>query len=145
MAIHWHIDGEWEIPDSPKLKSLANQVVRGEKLTRPIELIFAGNALVRQLNRDHRKLDKVTDVLSFVYDEADLLGEIYIAVPQVKSQAPRWKNSFKNELRRVVVHGLLHLAGYDHHTPGERKIMREREEFYLKPPRKSPRTSKKPS
>jgi probable rRNA maturation factor len=132
MAVQIHIDGDWEIPDLPGLKKLIRQVSKGEKMTRAVELVLTGNPLVRQLNREHRGLDKVTDVLSFVYDETDLLGEIYVALPQVKSQAPRWKNSYKNELRRVVVHGLLHLAGYDHHTLPDRKVMRGREDFYLK-------------
>jgi probable rRNA maturation factor len=137
MAVKILFDGEWDLPDGVGLKTLIRQVVKGEKLKSPIHLILAGNALVRELNRTHRGLDRVTDVLSFVYDEVDLLGEIYVALPQVKKQAPRWKNSYKNELERVVVHGLLHLAGYDHHTLPERKLMREREDFYLKARSKS--------
>lgn len=96
-----------------------------------VNLVFCSNEHVRELNRRFRKLDKVTDVLSFVYSEPDVFGEVYIATLQAKSQAPRWKNTFYQELRRLVVHGSLHLAGYDHMESGERKRMRAREEAYL--------------
>jgi probable rRNA maturation factor len=131
MAVFIHIESGFELPGLVSLKSLIKRVAKGEGLKASINLIFCDDPLVRQLNRDHRGLDKVTDVLSFNYDEDDLLGEIYVAVPQTERQAPRWKNSFENELRRVVVHGLLHLAGHDHHAPGERKAMRAREDHYL--------------
>lgn len=135
MAVTIHIEKPFALPNPTALKSLIRQVVRGEGklLKAPINLIFGDDTLVRQLNREHRGLDKVTDVLSFHYGESDLLGEIYVAMPQTQRQAPRWKNNFENELSRVVVHGLLHLAGYDHHAPGERAIMRAREDHYLKP------------
>jgi probable rRNA maturation factor len=96
-----------------------------------VNLVFCDNAMVRELNKRYRKLDKVTDVLSFIYSEPDVLGEIYIATPQAKAQAPRWKNSYYDELRRLVVHGSLHLAGFDHMKAPERKAMRAREEAYL--------------
>jgi len=84
----------------------------------------------RKLNCYYRKLDKVTDVLSFVWNEPNFLGEIYIAEGQVKRQAPLYGNSYYKELKRVLVHGLLHICGYDHHSKAERKIMREKERFY---------------
>ena len=83
------------------------------------------------MNRDFRGLDKVTDVLSFEWHCEGILGEIYIAEAQVRKQAPRYDNSFKAELRRMLVHGILHLCGYDHMKPVDRKKMRAREEEIL--------------
>jgi probable rRNA maturation factor len=145
MAVTLHLEKPFTLPNPVALKSLIRRVVRGEGklLKAPINLVLGDDALVRQLNREHRGLDKVTDVLSFHYGESDLLGEIYVALPQTQRQAPRWKNSFENELNRVVVHGLLHLAGYDHHAPGERAIMRAREDHYLQTPEKKPLKSAK--
>jgi probable rRNA maturation factor len=60
-----------------------------------------------------------------------MLGEIYIARDQVKRQAPEYGNSFFAEMKRVIVHGLLHLSGYDHMKAAERKIMRARECEFL--------------
>jgi probable rRNA maturation factor len=114
---------------------LCGKVLRTE-LPKPrqrgsVNLVFCDNALVRELNNRYRKLDKVTDVLSFIYSEPDVFGEIYIATPKAKSQAPRWNNSYYAELRRLVVHGSLHLAGFDHIKAPDRVVMRGREEAYL--------------
>jgi len=137
MGVHFTVDGPFVLPGRPALKRLAEKVVKAENLIPPIDIVFCGDEWVRELNKTHRRLDKVTDVLSFHYGESDLLGEIYIALPQTRRQAPRWKNSYEKELRRVMVHGLLHLAGYDHATASERKSMRLREDFFLDPPKKA--------
>jgi len=119
------------LPRPKSLARLAEKVLRGEGLQGHINLVFCENDHVRDLNKRFRKLDKVTDVLSFLYDEEDVLGEIYIASAQAKKQAPKWKNSFYSELKRLVVHGSLHLAGYDHMNAKDRKLMRTREDLYL--------------
>ena len=113
------------------LARLAEKVLRGEGQHGRVNLVFCENAHVRDLNSRFRNLNKVTDVLSFHYGETEILGEIYIASEQARAQAPRWKNSFYRELQRLVVHGSLHLAGYDHIRAKDRKIMRDREEHYL--------------
>jgi probable rRNA maturation factor len=126
----------------PRIKDLvrlAEKVLRAElpKTTGSVNLVFCENAYVRYLNRRFRKLDKVTDVLSFIYEgdkeEDDVFGEIYVATLKAQKQAPRWKNTFYDELRRLVVHGALHLAGFDHMNAKDRKAMRVREDFYLDP------------
>jgi probable rRNA maturation factor len=100
-----------------------------------VEIAFCADETVRALNKRHRKLDKVTDVLSFAWDpeegEEDFAGEIYIANTQAKRQAPRFNNNYFNELRRLVVHGMLHLCGHDHMKAGERARMRALEDRYL--------------
>jgi probable rRNA maturation factor len=123
------------VPRAESLARLCGKVLRAElpkaEQRGAVNLVFCDNATVRDLNKRYRKLDKVTDVLSFIYSEPDVLGEIYIATPQAKAQAPRWKNSYYDELRRLVVHGSLHLAGFDHMKAAERKAMRLKEEAYL--------------
>jgi probable rRNA maturation factor len=125
------VSGSVAIPRSASLARLAEKVLKREGLRGQINLIFCDNDHVRDLNRRFRKLDKVTDVLSFLYEEEDILGEIYIASLQAQKQAPRWKNSFYDELRRLVVHGALHLAGFDHMNAKDRKLMRTKEDLYL--------------
>jgi probable rRNA maturation factor len=125
------VEAGQSVPRRNNLEALARKVVRSERLKGQINLVFCSNAKVRALNREYRGLDRVTDVLSFFWDEPDFAGEIYIAAKQVKMQAPRWKNSYFNELRRVLVHGILHLCGYDHMKTKEREIMRKKEDFYL--------------
>ncbi|MDB5104349.1 MAG: hypothetical protein JWP91_2038 [Fibrobacteres bacterium] len=122
--------------DAEFAKSLekAGKTAKGRKpLIRTVNLVFCENAFIRDLNRRFRKLDKATDVLSFIYDDDDVFGEIYIATLKAQKQAPRWKNTFYDEMRRLVVHGALHLAGFDHMNAKDRKTMRAREDHYLEP------------
>lgn len=80
---------------------------------------------IKKLNKKFRGLDKVTDVLSFSMREGDQIpavneedwGDIFICPQQIKKQAKENKVSFRNELARMIIHGLLHLDGHDHHEP----------------------------
>lgn len=125
-----------------RLRELCHKVLCAENSTLPVNIVMTGDAEVRELNRDYRNKDKTTDVLSFPWecdpedsefldDEEKLLGELYISVPQVERQAPRFDTTFEEEMNRVTVHGLLHLLGFDHIKPQDRKIMRAREEHHL--------------
>ena len=107
------------------------RVARGEKLRGKVNIIFCPDQRVRSLNRQYRGLDRVTDVLSFAWEEPGFAGEIFIANPQAKRQSRRFNNNHFRELRRLIVHGLLHLCGYDHVTAKDREIMRKKEDFYL--------------
>jgi probable rRNA maturation factor len=89
---------------------------------------FIGDHKMRSLNRDYRSIDRTTDVLAFamqegeVFDKVDL-GDIFISVPQIKRQAKKLGVSFQEELSRMLVHGILHLCGYDHIKKNDYKIM----------------------
>jgi len=117
-------------PWQKRLKPIAEALLKKEKKNKSVNVILCSDAKQKELNQDFRKLNKVTDVLSFFWDEPTLLGEIYIAEGQVKKQAPLYGNTYYGELKRVLVHGLLHLCGYDHNNKTERKIMREQERLY---------------
>ena len=119
-----------KIPYPSYLARLAKNLSKSEKLG-PINLVFCNDDYIRSLNQKFLNLNKATDVLSFVYSEPELLGEIYISAETAKKQAPEWKNTFYQELRRLVVHGCLHLAGYNHSKAKSAKFMRLKEEFYL--------------
>lgn len=76
---------------------------------------------ITAINRDYRHLDKPTDVISFEFEkqfefEDDELGDIFICLDVVKEHAIEYKHSFNRELCFVIVHGILHLLGYDHLT-----------------------------
>lgn len=77
-----------------------------------VSVAFIGDAAMRALNKKYRKKDKPTDVLSFL-GEGKFLGEIIIDYAQIKRQAKLYKNSVRHELIFILVHGLLHLLGYD--------------------------------
>ena len=136
VKVEWADAGPLPPPRVKDLVRLAEKVLRAELPKgsgATVNLVFCDNAYIRDLNKRFRKLDKVTDVLSFIYEEDDVFGEIYIATLKAQKQAPRWKNSFFDEMRRLVVHGALHLAGFDHINAKDRKAMVTREDSYLAP------------
>jgi probable rRNA maturation factor len=119
-----------EFPWQKRLEPLARALLKKEKKNVLVNIVLCDDAMQKELNRVFRKQNRLTDVLSFTWNELDLLGEIYIAEGQVKRQAPLYGNSYYKELKRVLVHGLLHLCGYDHNSKAERKIMKEKERIY---------------
>ena len=130
-GVSLHCEEGEKIPRRDELLKLAKRVVKSEKLEGKVNVIFCPDRKVRTLNREYRGLDRVTDVLSFGWEEPDFAGEVFIANPQAKRQCKRFNNSYFNELRRLIVHGLLHICGYDHMKIKDRLIMRKKEEFYL--------------
>lgn len=97
-----------------------------------LSLIIVGPKKIREINREYRKIDKSTDVISFAmidsdddlfYDDAIQLGDIFINRNKVLSQSKEYNHSIKREFVFLFVHGLLHLLGYDHMNPKDEKIM----------------------
>lgn len=110
-----------------------------------VELNFVDNKTIKKINREYRKINKVTDVISFAFlelkkgeikiksKEPQLLGEIIISIEKIKSQAKELNHSFLYELSYLYVHGLLHLLGYDHvHNKKEANLMFKVEDDILK-------------
>ena len=102
-------------------------------------IIFVGDEEIHQINRDYRGVDRITDVISFafeddgekLYNDIRVLGDIYICIPQMKRQAKEYGHSEKRELSFLTVHGLLHLLGYDHMTEEDEKVMFGLQEMIL--------------
>jgi probable rRNA maturation factor len=117
-----------------KLKKITTAIYFHEKIPacNTTNLICCSDYAIRKLNRLYRHLDRATDVLSFNFDENDLLGEIYISLKRTAIQARRFGVSFNDEFVRLYVHGLLHLAGFDHAIDTERYLMETREQFYFR-------------
>jgi probable rRNA maturation factor len=92
-----------------------------------ISIVLENNEQIRKLNKDYRGLDEPTDVLSFSFNELDpdtgsnYLGDVIISTQKVKKQALDQGHSIKKELVTLIIHGILHLAGYDHSTEKEEK------------------------
>lgn len=95
-------------------------------------IIFVTDTRIREINEIYRKIDKVTDVISFPDKEENYLGDIFICLNQAKKQAYEYEHSLKREIGFLAVHGYLHLLGYDHQTPEEEEVMFEEQERILK-------------
>lgn len=103
-----------------------------------LSILFTGDGTIRSLNRKYRGNDAVTDVLSFSLREGvfshihpELLGDIVISVPAAVRQAALAQHSVSREIDRLLVHGLLHLSGYDHERGREDKNRMRRKETHL--------------
>ncbi|RCW93588.1 rRNA maturation RNase YbeY [Winogradskyella arenosi] len=97
-----------------------------------INYIFCSDDYLHQLNVDFLDHDTLTDVISFDYSLGkELHGDIYISVDRVKDNAEDFKVSFKDEINRVMVHGVLHYCGYKDKTEADEKVMRSKEDWYL--------------
>ena len=84
-----------------------------------VAVVFVSDARIRRLNRDFRDRDSATDVLSFPLEEgakSGYLGDIVVSAETAQRQAAENGLPFETEIRQLVLHGLLHLAGYDHET-----------------------------
>lgn len=92
-----------------------------------ISLVIVGEGKIKELNKKHRRKNRVTDVLAFDY------GEIFICLPQAKKQAKKLGHSLKKELAILLIHSILHLAGYDDETKkGYNEMVKKQEEIWQK-------------
>jgi len=114
------------------LRETAAAVYKGENVDKHAvtALILCSDYAIRKLNREYRKIDRATDVLSFHFGDPDLLGEVYISLQRARVQAKRYGLTYEEELKRLLIHGLLHLIGYDHHKKAEREAMEAMEHKY---------------
>ena len=97
-----------------------------------ISIIFCSDNYILDVNLRYLHHDYFTDVITFDYCEGNRLsGDLFISVDSVRENAVEFGTEFDDELHRVIVHGLLHLIGYDDHTLEDQKLMREKEDYYL--------------
>jgi probable rRNA maturation factor len=120
------------------IENLISRVLRSEGVNLPVDVIFVDDDFMRKINRKFTKRRKTTDVLSFGMKQGKnmgvdcpSLGDIYVSLDQAKRQAREYRISLREETSRLVIHGLLHLLGYDHKGKKEAEIMKQKEEAYL--------------
>jgi probable rRNA maturation factor len=127
-----------------KIKGIIKKVLQHLKADEETEIsvLFTNDKFIKTLNNKYRGIDKPTDVLSFSLQEGvvkspeiesdKLLGDIIISVETAQRQADNLNHSMERELTVLLIHGLLHLTGYDHEKGTDYKIMREKENEILK-------------
>lgn len=142
-AVHMEAEVDAHGADLGTLEQLASAVLMGESLAAgtAVSVLVTSDAEMQRMNREFLQIDAPTDVLSFP-DDADerfqvpgdppYLGDIAIGIETAVSQAGEHEHSLDAELSHLLVHGILHLCGYDHVTsPEDEARMRAREEHYL--------------
>ena len=126
--------------DTTELDNVINFACKHLKIENPLlNIVIVDNKRIREINKEYRNKDAVTDVISFAfeevqdvkYDNVRFLGEIYISYERCKEQASEFGHSVRREFSYLAVHGLLHLLGYDHMNEDDKKVMRALEEEIL--------------
>jgi rRNA maturation RNase YbeY len=122
--------------DDAVLKRLVRHVVEAEEASlRYVSVVLSDHETVRRLNQSYLDHDYNTDVLSFSLreddDAADVEGEVYVDLDTAAERHDEFDTTFEREAYRYVVHGVLHLLGYDDKTEEGQQTMREKEDQYL--------------
>ncbi len=129
--------------DRRSLRALAVRALSVESVSPASELsiVVADDATLRELNRTYRQTDSPTDVLSFAQDEGEALarpdvarrhlGDVVISLETAQRQAADYGVAVQDEVAHLLVHGVLHLLGYDHEAPGDAQVMRAHEDAIL--------------
>ena len=115
------------------LKSLCREVLISEGFERySLSIIFVDDEKLKKMKKKYFNQDLYTDVIAFNLsdDKSKLDGEIYISFDAIKINSELYKTNINNELQRIVVHGILHLMGYEDNTKDKKEEMTKTEDFF---------------
>lgn len=97
-----------------------------------VNIIFCSDNYILDINQRYLQHDYFTDIITFDYCDGNILsGDLFISVDSVRENALEYGTEFDEELNRVIVHGILHLVGYDDHAEDDIVVMRSKENYYL--------------
>lgn len=129
-----------EIKELEEVKKVVEFALNYQKIDNSVfNIIIVNEEEIKELNKNYRDRDSVTDVISFALEDDEtfietdfrVLGDIYICLKRAKEQSIEYGHSFLRELSFLTVHGLLHLLGYDHINEADEKVMFELQERIL--------------
>jgi rRNA maturation RNase YbeY len=124
----------FKINNKKKLRLLFKEVCKQEKAVLSfVNCVFCSDEYLLKINKKHLEHNFLTDIITFDFSEKknQIEGDLYISVDRVKDNAKKYKDTFLDEITRVVLHGLLHLIGYNDKTEKEKKRMRVLENKYV--------------
>jgi rRNA maturation RNase YbeY len=127
-------DVDFNLPHPLKTKKWLKSVSLSEGYElKELNYIFCSDNYLLEINKQYLDHDYYTDIITFDNSDEDnqLEGDIYVSLDRVKENASTFHVDFESELRRVLVHGLLHLAGYDDSDDEQKQLMREKENEHL--------------
>ena len=123
--------------NTKEYEKLIKSVLKTQKNKKEFNIIFVDDEEIQRINREYRKIDRVTDVISFALcddpdnEMVDELGDIFIDLDQAFRQADDYGHSITREVAFLAVHGYLHLCGYDHMTKEDEEIMFKKQDEIL--------------
>lgn len=126
-------DHSYTIKQKKKIRLwLTNAIICEYYTVDSISIILTSDNHILEVNKKHLNHNYYTDIITFNYNEDNSIsGDLYISIDRVKDNAKTQNVTLINELHRVIIHGVLHLLGYNDKTEKEIKIIREKEDFYL--------------
>ena len=132
--IEFNSENDFELKNLTNYETWLDQVSNLEgKVINELGYVFCSDEYLIKINQQYLNHNTYTDIITFDYCEGVLInGEIYISTDRIKENAANYKVEFHTELLRVMVHGLLHLIGYPDKSDDDKKIMRSKEDFYIK-------------
>ncbi len=127
--ISFNYETEFELSNETEISNWLSQVILSEnKKEGDINYIFCNDDYLTQINEQYLNHDTLTDIISFDYSVGnELHGDIFISVERVADNAIDFNVTFEEELKRVLVHGILHYCGYKDKTDQDEEIMRNKE------------------
>jgi probable rRNA maturation factor len=93
---------------------LVKGILKSENRNGTIDVVMVNDAKMRELNKKFSKKDRTTDVLSFAYGENGILGDVVVSQAMARRNAQRFGVNYAAEVKRLVIHGVLHILGYEH-------------------------------
>lgn len=133
MVAFYFEDTDFKLRHKTRIKEWLRLVAESEVFTLGnISVIFCSDNYILDINQKYLQHDYFTDIITFDYSEGGRIsGDLFISVDSVRENSVEYGTEFEDELHRVIVHGILHLIGYDDHTEDEIKTMRSKEDYYL--------------
>lgn len=136
MIQYFNQDISFEISEPDKISNWILNTFTKENKNQDIEIsiIFNSDEALLEVNRQFLDHDYYTDIITFTLEETEELleAELYISIDRIKDNAKQLEKTFEEELHRVIIHGVLHLCGYGDKSEEDIKLMREKENSYLK-------------
>tara|TARA_B100001287_G_scaffold6636_1_gene5089 strand:+ start:10856 stop:11269 length:414 start_codon:yes stop_codon:yes gene_type:complete len=133
LSVYFHKESVHLIFDEKKIKIWVIKSI--EKLgfkSGDISIIFCSDEYLKNINQKYLNHNYYTDIITFDYNDNDLVsGDLFISIDRVKENASFNNEKFIHELYRVIIHGILHLCGYNDKTISQKKIMRSKENYFI--------------
>jgi len=131
IAFHYETDFLLENTES-FIRWIKSVILEENKELGEVNYIFCDDKYLLKKNIKYLDHDTLTDIITFNYCEGDIISsDIMISIERVMENSSIFENSFSEELNRIMIHGILHLIGYNDKTDGEKEIIRKKEDYYV--------------
>lgn len=135
MSLQFSYQSKIKINEATKVKQLLHTIIKHEGFyLDALSIVFTSDDFLHDMNVKYLNHDYYTDIITFDlsnHHNHRINGELYISVDRAKDNSKKFSIPVQTELRRLMIHGLLHLCGYQDTTPSAKKTMTEREDYYL--------------